>query len=278
MSVPFTRLFSTSAFEGLRSLYRQREFHPALPLAELTAIVTRVEADSAGLDFEAAFVLAGVVGDAAPVGEGVLFYQWCVVVVILSERPVWAKVMTLGRQKFAQKLARDEQQCFRAAGLLVDPPTPLVIGWWDRIVGHVRLAADQERLERARIAEKLTIEHEVRRLRELGIHREVKWIAIEDNTAAYDVLSFDQGSVEPTNRLIEVKSTVASPLRFQLTRHEWDNACRFGNAYHFHIWDLHAEPYRLYERSVAQVAPHVPEDRQRGRWRNVEIPVGSQSQ
>ena len=145
--------------------------------------------------------------------------------------------------------------------------------WWDRVAGQARLAADQIKLARARAAERLSLKHEVARLRQLGINQDPKWISIEDNTAGYDILSYDLGPTEPTNRLIEVKSTVASPLRFFLTRNEWDQACSFGPSYHFHIWDMQANPPRLYQRTSTEITPHVPSDNERGRWTNAEIPV-----
>src|SRR5262249_37569117 len=152
------------------------------------------------------------------------------------------RMMTLGRQKFVLKLSRDEQQCFREAGLLARPPSQPVRLWWDRISGQARLAADQIKLEQGRAAEILSISRETERLRRIGIQREPIWISVEDNTAGYDVLSYDSGVVEPTNRLIEVKSTTASPLRFNLTRNEWNKALEFGTSYHFHIWDMQAVP------------------------------------
>jgi len=74
------------------------------------------------------------------------------------------------------------------------------------------------------------------------------------------------------NRLIEVKSTIASPLRF-LTRNEWDQADQFGDAFVFHIWNLQAEPPVLFERTVEQVRPHVPVDNEKGKWKTAMIPV-----
>ncbi len=46
---------------------------------------------------------------------------------VVSFRPVWSRIITLGCKKFIQKLSRDEVQCFRVAGLLEDPPTGSVI-------------------------------------------------------------------------------------------------------------------------------------------------------
>jgi hypothetical protein len=130
-------------------------------------------------------------------------------------------------------------------------------------------------LARARQAEELTLMREISRLAALGIQRQPKWIAIEDNTAGYDVLSFDPGEYEPKNRLIEVKSTVASPLRFFLTRNEWEKALKYGDSYHFHVWDMSPDEPRLYERTTAQIAPHIPKDQERGKWANAEIPLGA---
>jgi len=274
-AIPFERLFSMSAFEALKGLRQQQVLNPELSLSDLTRIAVRLDPDIASLDLEAASDLAEILPHTPVEVHGSIFYRTCIEAVILHRQPIWAKIMTMGRQKFTSKLARDEQQCFREAGLLDDPPTVEIIKWWDRVTGQVRLAGEQVRLERARVAEKLSLDREVERLNVLGIDRKPKWIAIEDNTAGYDVLSYDPGSTEPTNRLIEVKSTIASPLRFILTRHEWEQACRFGSSYHFHIWNLQSQPPSLFERTVADVAPHIPTDNEKGTWKTAEIPVGS---
>ncbi|BDV36590.1 protein NO VEIN domain-containing protein [Methylocystis iwaonis] len=52
----------------------------------------------------------------------------------------------------------------------------------------------------------------------LGINMPPVWMAVEDNTAGYDIQSFDMGAEGPVVRLIEVKSTIASPLSFFLSR------------------------------------------------------------
>ncbi len=262
------------AFEALRVLRIQQRLSPGLTIQQVAGLVARVDADSAGLDFEAAFELHGLTEHCDATQEGLGFYQKCIETIVLTQQPTWAKMMTYGRQKFAQKLSRDEQQCFRSAGLLDENPDWAVIGWWDRVTGQVRLFNDQERLIRARKAEHLSYQHEERRLKKLGITLTPRWTAIEDNQAGYDIHSYDPGAVLPTARLIEVKSTISSPLRFQLTRHEWDQALKVGAAYHFHVWDMAVEPARLFERTAAQIAPHVPSDNEKGRWKNAEIPVG----
>jgi hypothetical protein len=74
--------------------------------------------------------------------------------------------------------------------------------------------------------------------------------------------------------LIEVKSTISSPLRFILTRGEWERAKDGGPAYHFHIWDMQKVPPILYQRTVLQVAAHIPSDNEKGKWKTAEIPLG----
>jgi hypothetical protein len=250
----FLRLFSMSAFEGLRSIRRHQSSHPDIALPELAHLVSRVDSDGATYDFEAALRLSEIVAIRASADDAVIFYQHCIESVVLHYQPIWVRIIALGRKKLIQKLSRDETQCFREAGLLIEPPTLEIIAWWDRVAAAARAAADQIKLERARIAEQLSLEHEVKRLKAIGIERRPIWISVEDNTAGYDILSYDPNPVEATNRLIEVKSTIASPLRFRLTRHEWETACSFGKPYHFHIWDLRAQPPRLHQRSSEDIA------------------------
>lgn len=270
-SVDFSRVFSMSAFEGLRVLRLRQVSYPGTSLTELADLIRRVDPDGASHDFDAAFQLDPIVIPAAVAHEVPGFYQHCIEAAIPRFRPLWGRIITLGRSVFVQKLSRDEAQCFRSAGLLEDPPTRPVILWWDRVAAIARLRSDQEKMERARKAEEMSLEYETRRMRALGINRTPVWMSIEDNTAGYDIQSFDVGSEGPVARLIEVKSTIASPLRFFLTRNEWEIARKFGPAYHFHVWDLRGP--QLHECSVADIMPHIPTDNERGKWSNVMIPI-----
>ena len=227
--------------------------------------------EGASHDYEAAFHLDSIVVPPAPAHDPEAFYQQCIEAEIAAFRPLWGRIITLGRRKFVQKLSRDEVQCSGSAGLLEDPPTNGIINWWDRVAASVRLLADQEKMIRARDAEQMSVAHETRRLAELGINLPPVWMSIEDNTAGYDIQSYDCGAEGPVARLIEVKSTIVSPLRFRLTRHEWETAKKYGAAYFFHIWDMQGP--RLHECTVGDILPHIPTDNDRGRWENVEIPM-----
>ncbi|RCN11136.1 hypothetical protein C3O69_02469 [Pseudomonas aeruginosa] len=276
-TLPFSRLFSMPAFEGLRILRVHVARRPEEQLCRLVEIVRSTEPYVASYDLDAAVFLHDLVPKDAPHTE-VIFYRVCLGAVLLIELPEWAKLMTLGRGRFIKRLGseefRDVRSLFRQARLLDEPPSADDVDWWDDIQAHVRLQHDAEKMRRGRAAEQLSIAHERERLAKLGLSLEPRWMAIEDNTVGYDVLSYNSGKFGPLNKLIEVKSTIASPLRFFLTRNEWDQAKKFGPAYVFHVWDMQKEPAVLYEKTVEQIAHHVPQDSKKGQWKTALIPVG----
>ncbi|XUM24499.1 DUF3883 domain-containing protein [Bradyrhizobium oligotrophicum S58] len=265
------------AFEGLRLIRLYSVQHPMLAPEELVPIIKRVEPNAFSYDFPAALQLHDTVPKSAPY-EGVDFYRECLSSALLLELPEWAKLVTLGRGRFIKRLKapefRDVRSLFRQARLLDEPPEMADIEWWDRLQASVRSDQDAEKMRRARQAEQLSLKYEVQFLEKAGITKRPIWMSIEDNTAGYDVLSYRAGGeLGLLNRLIEVKSTIASPLRFFLTRNEWEQADQFADAFVFHIWNLQADPPVLFERSVEQVRPHVPVDNEKGKWKTAMIPV-----
>lgn len=274
-SLSFERLFSMGAFDALRCIRQQASQTPEMDRLSIVTLLQATNSEMSGLDFVAALKLQDVVAKNAPYEMPHEFYRGCIRSVILGQKHSWSRSITLGRSRFLNQLSRDEHQCFRAALLTDNPPSDDAVLWWDVISSEMRQSADKIRMDRARSAERLTIQHERVRLVSLGIDAEPKWMAIEDNTVGYDVLSYDSGQYGPTNRLIEVKSTVASPLRFYISRNEWEQALKFGISYHFHIWDLAPSIPRLYERTVAHILPHIPEDQASGKWTTAEIPLGA---
>jgi hypothetical protein len=267
------RVFSLPCFEGLRLLRRYMSRHPDMDVDELLGLIDHVEVDAHTLDMEASVHLSALVETDCPL-DGHAFYQVCIKAVLLKHQPIWSKAMRSGRRRFVETLDPNDQDVFAAAGLMEDPTPHNVVSWWDTVSGHARLLADQEKMEQGRIAELLTLERERARLAAIGIDREPLWPGFDDNYAGYDVLSYEPGETGLQNRLIEVKSTSVSPIRFVLTRNEWDKAQKTGDAYVFHIWDMKPEPPVLHVRTVAQVSPHIPTDNGKGRWNNVAVPLG----
>jgi hypothetical protein len=267
------RVFALSAFEGVRLIRIYAGRQPERSVDELLTTIEHIEADAANLDMEASVYLHGLVDAGCPLsGDG--FYQACISAVVTKHQPNWSKAMKQGRLRFLDALEQNDRDVFAAAGLARDPPPMDVVIWWDTVTGFARMLSDIAKMEQARIAEDMTMNFERARLKKLGIEKEPEWKGLDDNFAGYDVLSFDLGEFAPTSRMIEVKSTVASPLRFIITRHEWEQAEKFGSAYIFHVWDMQRTPPLLYERTSAQVAPHIPLDNEKGKWKTAEIPLG----
>ena len=273
----FERLFTISAFEALRLTRLALATVPDLRIEDCPAAVIAHTPAASAYDLEAAMHLHGIVTEDVS-HESVTFYRECIIAVLLLKMPTFTKLMTRGRGRFIKSLDtnefRDILSVFREAHVLDEPPSNADVAWWDTIQGRVRLNNDQEVMARARAAEKLSLEHEQAELVKLGIEQSPRWIAIEDNFVGYDVLSYRHTPEGVQTRLIEVKSTIASPLRFIVTRNEWNTAEKVGDAYLFHVWDLAKSPPELFIRTVEQVRPHIPEDNEKGEWKSASIPVG----
>ncbi|MEO8017422.1 MAG: DUF3883 domain-containing protein [Pseudomonadota bacterium] len=266
------RVFSLASFEGVRLIRVYAAKQPKCELPELLSLIENIEPDGASLDLQASAYLHGLV-DPECVLNGDGFYQACISAVVTKHQPVWSKAMRQGRMRFLDTLGIDDRDVFAAAGLQKDPPPPDVVAWWDSVSCFARLVIDLQKMEQARAAEKLTMDHESARLGALGIDKTPIWKGLDDNFAGYDVLSYDVGEFGLINRMIEVKSTTASPLRFILTRHEWEQALKSGSAYLFHVWDMAKAPPALFIRTADQVAAHIPSDNEKGKWSSAEIPL-----
>ena len=264
------------AFEGLRLLRVHISRRPNEKVERLIELIVATEPASKSYDLDAALFLNQILPVETPHSD-IAFYRACVAHVILRELPSWAKLMTLGRGRFIKRLQaeefRDIRSLFRQAHLLEEPPGAGDVEWWDNIQAQVRFSNDAEKLVRGREGERLTLKYEKKRLEGLGITNDPKWTAIEDNTAGYDVLSYNQGPSEPVNKLIEVKSTIASPLRFYLSRNEWDKALKYGNSYYFHVWNISGNSPILHEKTLIDIKPHVPLDSGDGKWSTCIIPI-----
>jgi hypothetical protein len=271
--MPMSTGFSMSAIEAVRVLLRLKAHFPEASTQELPILARKWGRDATTLDYERAMLLLPQFSDSTSNYDTHSFYIECVERIILSQKPPWWRLITLGRERFVEMLARDEAQCFRAAGLLVSPPTQVIIDWWDRMSALARSESDALRAQQGRRAELLTLDYETTRLLKLGILQRPMLVALEDNLAGYDVLSYDVvgGLVSP--RLIEVKSTKVKPIKFFLSRSEWNEAQKRIGGYFFYIWYLGSSPPELFIRTVTQVSESVPTDRGSGAWQNVVITV-----
>ncbi len=264
--VRFFRMGALAAVIGLKQYLEQHD--DALP-TEAAVALKRTDADYAGADFESGLELLQQLPKEIDFRKFSLAIRDILSFLIESRRPWWLRLFPLGRQLLANSLTKDELQTFRIAGLMDVPPTPDVLKWWDYFASRARQNANETNLERGRDGELLTLEYERKRLARLGIHEEPKWIAIEDNTAGYDVLSYDKSEYGLVNKLIEVKATTDAAPRMILTRNEWKHASQLEEAYCFHIWALPSQKLEIL--SVKDVSMHVPSDIGSGNWLEVEI-------
>jgi hypothetical protein len=169
----------------------------------------------------------------------------------------------------ATALTQDELQTFRSAGLFDEHPPADVVEWWDSFAALMRSAEDERLNAQGRHAERLSLEYERKRLAALGIAEEPHWTALDDNSAGYDIQSFELTAYGLKNLLIEVKSSQRTPPRMILSRGEWNAAVQYGDTYTFHLWKLPSE--ELLVKPVSEIAAHIPEDQGSGCWTELEI-------
>jgi hypothetical protein len=262
-------LFSMSAFDGLLAIRRYCAANPGISLSDAIPALKRISPDEAYHDYEAALVLHGWVDETASLADIPAFLRHTLTKVIQRTSPWWLRFASFGRERLRAALTANEAQCFEAAALFSDTPGTDVMTWWDALAQAIRADENSNRLLQGREAEQLTIAYETQRLSRLGITNLPRWIALDDNSAGYDVHSFDQGPVNPIARLIEVKSCARRPQEIFLTRNEWETAIEREPNYRFHIWIMPEK--ELIELTPGDVANHIPQNSGNGLWQVVKI-------
>jgi len=261
--------FRMSAFVALIGLRRYLHDHPDTPVEEAAVSLQRSDADLAAADFAGALRLHDQFAGTVDFSDPIIGLRSGLGILIEAHRPWWCRFFPYGRQRLATALTQNELQTFRSAGLFDETPPSDVVEWWDAFASLMRSADDQRKNAQGRHGERLSLDYERKRLAGLGICEEPKWVALDDNSAGYDIQSYDLTEYGLKNRLIEVKSSQRSSPRMILTRGEWDFAAKFGESYTFHLWQLPSE--ELIVLTVADISQHIPEDAGKGRWSELEI-------
>jgi len=257
-----------SALSGLLALRRYGSAHPEISRENAIAALKRVSPDDGCHDYKLALALDEGTGP-TNYNDVPAFLRQVIASFIERNSPWWLRLAPYGRNRVRRALSTNEDQCLEAAGLFATDLAQDVIQWWDRLAQIVRAGQDAAKLSRGRIGERLTITYETERLSRLGISARPRWIALDDNSAGYDVLSFDLGPVEPVAKLIEVKSCSGAFGEIYLTRTEWDTAMERAPNYRFHIWLLPEK--NLIELTPGDLEKHIPHDRGNGRWESIRI-------
>lgn len=260
------RILAMSAFEAAYLIRTFREKNPELSTSDLIATVRSVRADFYPHDYDAGVAIEERIPPQV-VTPLEAFFTAAIDVFILDRAPVWARLAPAGRNHVLQAIGVNGVQCLRSAGLLGSDAR--ATDWWDALATANRGERDARLLAQGREGERLSLAYESARLQREGIPRSPLWVAIDDNTVGYDILSYAWHDGSEVNRLIEVKSTWASPSRMILSRKEWKTAEQYGAAFEFHLWNLSSETLTIY--SVEEIRPHIPTDNCQGKWESVEI-------
>lgn len=263
-------LFTMSAFNGLLAIRRYSVAHPNILLPDMVTAIRRISVDDAYHNYEAASMLHSLTPQIeGPKTDVPAFYREIIATLVREIKPWWIRLSPSGRDRVKAALSANEEQCFNAAGLFLQPPPPEILRWWDTLAQEVRTKDNAKLLEQGRAAEQLTMQHETERLVALGISNHPRWVSVDDNSVGYDVHSYDKGPVEPVAKLIEVKSTIRQPREIFITRNEWETALDMAPNYYFHIWSLPEK--HLIELTTADIEPSIPANRGNGSWQIVKI-------
>jgi hypothetical protein len=260
------RILAMSAFEAAYLIRTFRSKNPALSTSDLIATLRSVRTDFYPHDYDAGVDIEGRIPRelVTPMNA---FFTAAIEAVIADRSPIWARLAPVGRNHVLQAIGINGVQCLRSAGLLGHDAR--ATEWWDALASVNRGERDARLLAQGREGERYSLAYENDRMQREGISRAPLWVAIDDNTVGYDILSYAWHDGGEVNRLIEVKTTLADYPRMILSRNEWKTAEQYGAAFEFHLWNLSSETLTIY--TVEDIRAHIPTDNGAGKWETVEI-------
>ena len=100
------------------------------------------------------------------------------------------------------------------------------------------------------LGEEIVLKKERQGLKDAGIHKRVKHVALTNDSKGYDILSYEDDGVTP--RHIEVKATVAKNLSrgFYLTENERQKSCELPNYYLYVVFDVKGKNPRIWRKKA----------------------------
>ncbi|MEO5534371.1 MAG: DUF3883 domain-containing protein [Pseudolysinimonas sp.] len=256
-----------SAVTALKYL---REFASANSesVAEAVLHVPFLDVVRAAHDYEAAVRLDAVVDSSNLLLNFESDIRRLVTDLLEADPPGWLQVVPLGRERVASQLEPDVLQVLRAGGLFDPVPSVEAIEWWDQLAARARGDLDARRLELGRDAERRSLEYELDRLSQIGCPYLPRWLSLDDNSAGYDIQSWEVDDGVWRQLAIEVKSTVSSIVRFHLSRGEYETCVKLAGAYRFHTWVQGNGPIIVESQDVIASAPL---DGTGSRWETAEF-------
>jgi len=191
---------------------------------------------------------------------------------ILREPPPWRLAAPYGRDKMLRSMPGDHKQVLLSAGLLADAPD--VAEFWDRVSAEERRLRELDLLATGREGERLSMEVETAHLARAGrLDLRPTWVALNDNSAGYDVSSWRISPPDVHRVFIEVKASKLRHAIVHLTRGEWEFACKHPANWLLHVWHIGSSPPKMVAWTFEDVVPHIPGDVGDGKWEKVAITI-----
>ena len=216
----------------------------AADIPALARTLRAADAHFASLDFDAAAKLI----EGIPTLRSATTFETAVreIVLYLVGRPgtAWARLAPYGVDVIVEAIEDDVDavQCLRDARLLGESDD--VHLFWDEIKREARRLLHDDRVDRGKLGEVLSMEYECKRLRELGIDECPKWISRRDETRGFDILSYRIVHGRKAELFVEVKSHTGSN-GFHLSRKQWNVALQHRSSYVVQLWDLRSNSERI---------------------------------
>jgi hypothetical protein len=267
-------LISMSSVMALKRLRDVLASQAALDPISAAEVARRATADGAAHDYANGLILHSSLDPSIDFGNFSQSLRDILSISIQLDPPSWLPVVVGGRNSVESVVANDPNlyQLFVAAELFQSLPSEEVIAWWDRLANAQRADETRRNLENGRLAERKTFETERARLDNEGCPFEPEWIALDDNSAGYDILSYINRESQWLSLAIEVKSSTSDAIRFFLTRNEFDTASRMADRYELHFWGRSSSSATVLDS--ATVVSHAPVDQGRGKWQEVLVNLG----
>jgi Domain of unknown function (DUF3883) len=261
------QLFSMSVFEAALVIQNFRLRFPQVADADLVQTIRASRADFYTYDYEAGLELERCLSLRAGAIAPAEFFTRAIEYLIERFDPLWVRLAPGGRDHVMKAMSVNGVQCLRAAGLTAADMRAAM--WWDWLINSVRASRDAQLVAQGREGERRSLEMERDRLRKEGLEREPIWVALDDNSLGYDILSYIVLDGEVRNRLIEVKTTASRMPRFIISRNEWRAAEQYADSLVFHVWLVPTWELRVI--STQDVSQHIAINRGNGEWLDLEI-------
>lgn len=278
MGLSVERLLQLRAFEPLKELRRYLGNNPELTPEAACAALIEIDEAFVASDYEAALELHTMLDTSLLFNDFTMDLRKAISSVILISRPEWAKRIYLGRIKFLNELDdvdSEVRRCFDQAGLFAEAKPGDVADWWYDLNHQMRGFLNLDNMMQGRKAEEKTLELETAECLRLGITAAPIWKSLDNNTLGFDIQSYrPSGNEFPTNLLIEVKSSSRNPPVAIISREECLKAKTSKDAYRFYVWHvIDGNPKHLSIWTYDMIEEHIPQDRGKGIWTNVAIPL-----